>query len=254
MDSRTSFFQQYTHYLIIGIISIIILFVFPMIGTEIGMAFVFPNTFTGWLIFIVTNICSALSNMLIFNSFIQQGKINIRNNPSYLAANELLRAHKIGKFSRPLSPQEWHAREYRHKGISLFLFSILGTIAFGQAILVFDLVKFISQALTLIFGLIFGLIEMKKTEEFWTVQYPEYAEYIVKEQSTQKEKALLQEAQAIFAKEEEERKQRELATRIAAEEEARKQREEVERAARIKKLQEMLAKEQQGEITNVPIE
>lgn len=187
MDCR-NFINRYLYYALIFVLSLVCLFFLPMLGSEAGLEFDIPTTAIGWIVWGVSNLCSAVFNVLLFHFFIKQGKLNIKNDPAYIAANELLHKHDLRKVERPASPKEWHAHQYRNKGITLFLFTILGTISFGQAILMFDLVKFLSQAITLIIGLIFGFMEMKTTEEYWTIEYPEYAELRIKEiQSLPKE-------------------------------------------------------------------
>lgn len=175
------FMRRYLYYALIFILSLVCLFFLPMVGFSAGLTWVLPNTTIGWIVWVVSNLCSAFLNVLLFHFFIKQGKLNIKDDPAYKNANELLYKNEIRKTERPLSPREWHSKQYRNKGITLFLFTVLGTISFGQAILVFDLVKFLSQLITLIIGLVFGFMEMKATEEYWTIEYPEYAELRVKE-------------------------------------------------------------------------
>lgn len=187
MDSRT-FINRYLYYALIFVLSLVCLFFLPMLGSTAGLAFDIPTTAIGWVVWSVSNLCSAGLNTLMFHFFIKQGKVNIKNDPAYIGANQLLQKNELRQVEKPLSPREWHAKQYRNKGISLFLFTVLGTISFGQALLVFNLVKFLSQAITLLIGLVFGFMEMKSTEEYWTVEYPEYAELRVKEiQSLPKE-------------------------------------------------------------------
>lgn len=187
MDSRT-FINRYLYYALIFVLSLVCLFFLPMLGSEAGLEFDLPTTAIGWVVWSVSNLCSAGLNTLMFHFFIKQGKVNIKNDPAYIGANQLLQRNELRQVEKPLSPREWHAKQYRNKGISLFLFTVLGTISFGQALLVFNLVKFLSQAITLLIGLVFGFMEMKSTEEYWTVEYPEYAELRVKEiQSLPKE-------------------------------------------------------------------
>lgn len=252
MEER-GFFTKYTHYAIIFILSLVMLVVFPMFGTELDMAFNIPNTPIGWAIFIMSALGSAVLNMLIFHSFIQQGKVNVSNDPHYLAANELLRTANFGKSVRYMSPHEWLGREYRFKGTTLAIFSVLGVITFGQAILTYDLMKLISQAFTLLVALVGGVLEMKKVEEFWTTLYPRYAEQTVRELKDAEQESLLNEARAKLAEEERLRKEKELLLIQEQQEAARKEQEALARAARIKELQEALQREQellsQGETT-----
>lgn len=182
------FTNRYLYYALIFTLSTVCLFFLPMVGSTAGLTFNLPTTAVGWIVWSVSNICSATFNTLLFHFFIKQGKLNIRDDPAYLSANDLLQKNELRKVETPLSPKEWHSRQYRNKGITLFIFTALGTISFGQAILLFDLVKFLSQLITLLIGLIFGFMEMKATEEYWTVEYPEYAELRVKQLQEEKKK------------------------------------------------------------------
>lgn len=176
-----SFFNKYFWYGLVFIFSIITLFLVPMLGTEMNLAFVLPNTWAGWVIWIVTNLTASILNVLIFHSFIKQGKVNILEHPDYLQAQALLKQYDIGKIEHPRSPQQWLYEQYRNKATSLFVFTLLGTISFGNAILAFNIVKFVAQVLTLLIGLGFGFVQMKSAEEFWTVEYLEYAKEMVEQ-------------------------------------------------------------------------
>ena len=188
MTPRT-FFNQYLYYSLIFVLSLVSLVFLPMVGTELGMAFILPDTLIGWVIFVVASITSAILNVLMFHFFVKQGKVNIKDDANYKRALQLLYDNEIHTNERPLSPRAWHTREYTKKGLSLFVFTVLGTISFGQAILAFNLAKFLSQAITLIIGLVCGFMEMKATEEYWTVQFPEYAELHVKEIQKEQQEA-----------------------------------------------------------------
>lgn len=173
--------NRYLYYALIFVLSLITLFALPMLGSEVGLAFDLPTTIAGWIVWTISNIAAAILNVLMFHSFIKQGKLNILDHPNYIAANELLRINNIGKVEVPLSPKQWHGKQYRNKGISLFIFTLLGTVAFGQAILTFNTVKFISQIIVLLCGLVFGFMEMKAVEEYWTTEYLEWAKLTVRE-------------------------------------------------------------------------
>ena len=79
----TTKWKQYLYYILIGIISFISLVFLPMFGSEVGMAFTFPTTGAGWIVFIITQLLMAIVNVLIFHSFICQAKINIKDDPKY---------------------------------------------------------------------------------------------------------------------------------------------------------------------------
>ena len=173
--------NQYMYYALIAVISLLILFVVPLLGTGIGLSWNIPNTPAGWIVWSISNVISTVLNVLLFHGFVKQGKLNILNDKNYIKANELLNNKQLDYV--PKSPSQWHRREYKNKAFSLGLFTLLGTIGFSQAILAFDLVKFISQCITLLTGLIFGFMEMKSVEDYWTNEYLAYAKDV-----TQKEK------------------------------------------------------------------
>ena len=167
---------KYTNYIIIIVATIIAGIIPPMIGSIAGLAIAFPTTLSGWLVWSVIQICSAIANCLIFYAFLSQGKDNVKDHPSYLKARELLRVNGIGKDVLLISPQEWERGEWRTKMIWLFIGTLLGGIALTQAILAFDVVRFICQIFAVAFAILFGLIEMKKAEEKYSDYYLEYAE------------------------------------------------------------------------------
>lgn len=71
-------FRLYKNYAIIGVVSIICLLFFPFVGSEVGMAIILPNTFAGWLVYVVSKLMVAAVNMLLLYCFVNQGKFNIR--------------------------------------------------------------------------------------------------------------------------------------------------------------------------------
>lgn len=172
---NTEFFHRYLYYGLIFILSLIMLCFLPMVGSEVGMDWDIPDTTIGWIVWGVTNLTSAFFNVMLFHFFIKQGKQNILNDERYIAANELLARNKIKKIAKPLSPKQWHGRQYSKKGVMIFLFTVIGTISFSQAILTWNLTKFLAQIVTLASGVVFGAMQMKTTEEYWTIEYPEYA-------------------------------------------------------------------------------
>lgn len=152
----------------------------PMFGSTQDISVVLPTTTIGWMVFAVTKGTVALINLLIFHCFVCQGKLNVKDNEKFIKANELLEKHL--KEREPISPKQFLAKEYGIKGTTTFLFSALSVVALTNAILCFDWVAFLSYVLTLIFGIISGIIEMKKVECFWTDGYYAYALNFVSKQ------------------------------------------------------------------------
>ena len=167
--------QQYQNYVIIGIISFVSLFFFPMFGSEIGLAFVLPNTAAGWVVYITTKLLAAGINVLIFHCFILQAKVNIKDHPQYLAALEMLQIINKGNFINPRSPEEYFRGVYGRKGVALFITTILATIGLTQAVLVFDWISMLSYFFAILAGVFIGILQMNATEVFWTEEFYEYA-------------------------------------------------------------------------------
>ena len=91
----------------------------------------------------------------------------------YQNHDEILDKHK--RDVKPRSPKQFFTREYGIKGANTFVFSALSVVALTNAILCFDWISFISYLLTLIMGIVWGVLEMKKVETFWIDEYYAYA-------------------------------------------------------------------------------
>lgn len=166
------------YYCIIGIISLIALFFLPALGSSVGIGLALPATVAGWIVYIVTKVIIAVINILIFHCFRLQGKLNVAKHEDYIKAKKLLRDGGKTKNVIPLSPSQWNKSQWLSKGTTLFITSILSVFALTQAVLSFDWIAMLTYLFTIIMGLIFGILQMKKEEEYWTVGYLEYAEYI----------------------------------------------------------------------------
>lgn len=173
------------YYCIIAIISIIALVFLPALGSTVGIGLALPTTVAGWIIYITTKLIVAVINVLIFHCFRLQGKLNVSQDPNYLRAQELLRNYGKLKNYIPLSPAAWNKKQWSSKGITLFITSILSVFALTQAILSFDYIAMLTYLFTIIMGLVFGILQMKKEEEYWTLGYLEYAEYITNNINTE---------------------------------------------------------------------
>lgn len=166
--------RQYLYYGLIGIISFISLVFLPMLGTTTDIGFKFPNTTAGWLVYIITKLVVAVLNILIFYCFMEQAKVNVKQNEYYIRATELLMKNNIKEY-RPKSPREWQKKQYLTKGTTIFISTLLGLFALTQAVLTFDYVSMLTYLFTIIVGVVFGLLQMKKAEEYWTTEYYNYA-------------------------------------------------------------------------------
>lgn len=172
--------KQWMYYFIIGVISLISLIFLPMLGSTVGLGWNIPNTTVGWIVWISTKIIVSIINVLIFHSFMQQGKLNVKNHPRYIEAQDILRGIKLKNYI-PRSPKEWNRKQYGVKGITIFIWTALATVALSQAILSYDWVTMLTYLFTIILGLIFGVLQMKVAEEYWTEEFWKYAKMIEEE-------------------------------------------------------------------------
>lgn len=165
----------YLYYILIGVLSFIALVFLPFFGSEVGMAFTFPTTPAGWVVYITQQALMALVNILIFHSFICQSYVNVKDDPNYIAARDIF--HKDNKEYIPLTLAQFNRKEYGKKGVAIFIGTLLGGFALTQAILTYDYVRMLAYLFTIILGIIFGIYEMKKYEEYLTYEYLQSALY-----------------------------------------------------------------------------
>ena len=166
---------QYIYYWMIALLSMIMLAFLPMLGTEVGLQWRVPDTKAGWIVWGIAKLCSAGFNVMLFHCFNLQGKQNIRTHENYLKAKSILLSAEGNINLQPRSPAQYNTEIYSKKGMTIFLTTLLGTIGLGQAILTFDPLQFIIQLVSLAVGLIFGFLQMKATEDYYTQEYLDYA-------------------------------------------------------------------------------
>lgn len=167
--------DNYIYYFVIGIVSFLSVSFLPFIGSSADLGFVLPQTKAGWVVWVTVRVLIAIINVVIFYSFMEQAKLNIKDNSNYLEANKILSSIKDKDKRKPRGPNKWNKQQYSKKGTSIFLGSFLATIALTQAILTYDWVSMLSYIFTIIMGLIFGIMQMKSAERYWTIEYYEYA-------------------------------------------------------------------------------
>lgn len=169
--------KQWMYYFIIGIVSLIALCFLPMIGSNAGLGWNLPNTVVGWIVWITVKIIVAVLNVLIFHCFMLQAIINIKEHEKYKEAREILRLTDQKDFV-PRSPTAWNKQQYGHKGVTIFITTALSTVALTQAMLTFDWMAMLTYLFTIIMGLIFGIMQMKTAEDYWTDEFWQYAQQI----------------------------------------------------------------------------
>lgn len=196
----------YLYYILIGVLSFIALVFLPFFGSEVGMAFTFPTTAAGWVVYITQQALMALVNILIFHSFICQSYINVKENPNYKAARDIFHSYDSKEYI-PMTLAQFNRKEYGKKGTTIFIGTLIGGFALTQAILTYDYVRMLAYLFTIIMGIVFGIYEMKKYEEYLTYEYLQSALYYQKKKEEEKLKqeveAREKEAQIALAKENE---------------------------------------------------
>lgn len=167
--------RQTIYYWIIFLTSMVVLVFLPMVGSEAGLEFNIPTTTAGWILYIVTKLLVAVLNVIIFFSFMQQAKLNVRDDPKYVKACEIMGRVKKEKAYIPRAPKVWERKQYMHKGVTIFLTTAISVVALANAFLTYDYMTLLTYAITIIMGIIFGLLQMATAEEYWTREFYDYA-------------------------------------------------------------------------------
>lgn len=168
----------YQYYLIIAVVSLIALVFLPMCGSTIGLEWNIPNTIAGWIVYVMSKLLVATINILIFHCFVQQGKLNVRDNKLYKEANEIMLLVSKDQEDLPKHPNELIGKLYRSKGITIFLTTLCAAIGLTQAVLTFDLLVMGTYLVTIVLGIIFGIFTMNEVEGIWTEDYWKYAQKV----------------------------------------------------------------------------
>lgn len=188
--------RLYTNYIIIFCVSVTALIVMPMLSTQLGLELNLPDTPLGWFIYCFTKVMGAIINCLLFHSFMSQAKINVKDDPNFIKAQEILMVIKDEKAPEPRSEQKYLRTQWLTKGLSIFFGSVLGAFAISNAILNYNYNELLSYGIVVGAGIIFGIKEMLNAERYYTVEYLQYALKLQKENELQKEEELKKEEEA----------------------------------------------------------
>lgn len=172
-DIRTKLNLNF-YYVLIFLLSLMVMTVAPMfspnVNTDLGVAAIFPHSPVGWAIYICTKLFVGVVNLLLFHCFVKQAKINIKDNEKFIEACKIYEMYHPREYN-PRSPKQYFGQLYRKKGIMIFLTSILSAVVLTNAILAFDLTSFVTYCMTILMGLIFGVLKMKEVEAYWTGEF-----------------------------------------------------------------------------------
>lgn len=176
MDERNlrEKFSLNFYYCLIFLLSILVMTVAPMFtpnaNTDLGISAIFPHSVIGWAIYVCTKVFVGVVNLLLFHCFVKQAKINIKDNEKYLAACKIYEMYHPKEYN-PRGPKQYFGQLYRKKGIMIFLTSMLSAVVLTNAILSFDMTAFVTYCMTIVMGLIFGILKMKEVEAYWTGEF-----------------------------------------------------------------------------------
>lgn len=175
--------NNYIYYILIFLISLVVVLFIPFVGSTVGIGLNLPTTTAGWIVWGSTRGIVSILNVVLFDCFVKQAKINIREDEHYKKANEILGKISLSKEYKPKSPGQWLSKQYLSKGTTIFIGTALSVTALTQAVLTFDWLSMLTYLFAVFMGVIFGVLQMKKTEIYWTTEYYEYA--IMKEKEIQ---------------------------------------------------------------------
>ena len=162
------------YYCLIFLLSLLVMTVAPMFtpsaNTDLGISAIFPHSVIGWAIYVCTKIFVAVVNLLLFHCFVKQAKLNIKDNEKYIAACKIYEMYHPKEYN-PRGPKQYFGQLYRKKGIMIFLTSMLSAVVLTNAILSFDVTAFVTYSITILMGVIFGILKMKEVETYWTGEF-----------------------------------------------------------------------------------
>lgn len=169
-------FKQNIYFFIMSIAAVGVISLAPFLGSTQDIVSKFPNTPAGWIVWVTIRFIMACLNFTLFYCFTEQGKLNIRDDPKYLKAKELL-ISKTKSMKPPMNPKTWEKRQYTIKGAIVAVITVAAGFGISQAVIAYDYVALISYILTCVFGVVVGLIQMKQAEYYWTDEFYAYAIY-----------------------------------------------------------------------------
>ena len=170
--------KQSLYYIIIGLVSVVFTCFLPMVGSGGDIVSHFPSTAIGWLIWLIRTLSTAVLNMVIFHCFMEQALLNVKDDPKYKEAVEILNCCKSTKRKDPRSPKDWKHKTYGTKGTIVFISSAIALVGLENMFLQWNLSLFLSYIFTILMGLLFGVLQMKKAELYWTDEFNEYAHFV----------------------------------------------------------------------------
>ncbi len=178
---RVDAFKAVAYYMVIGIILLLVTVLIPFLAGGINAQdfnYYIPKTVGGWIIFWAIRAGTVVGNITVYGLFKAQAKTNVKDDPSYLKACELLNKMNGEEGFIPMSPGRKAAKDWTTKGVFMTITTAAESVVIGTLIFNFDIVTFVSCISSSITAVLFGIVQMVKDEIYWTEEYLLYAEYV----------------------------------------------------------------------------
>lgn len=185
------FFSRYLYGLLVAVIVWIALILMPMFNTDGVVGLGIPETALGKVAYFTIRGIVAVLVFMIFVLFDMQGKSNVLDNPEYKEAYELLNSVDDKEYV-PTSPKKYHAKTYGMKALTLSVTTAFTACIVMEMVLSYNWSLLASYALSILTACINGLIQMKKSEVYWTEEYLRWAKYVKKHEKENEESVSLQ--------------------------------------------------------------
>lgn len=165
------------------ILSIISMFLVPLIGSYATGTTQFPQTIPAWILYFTCAIAVSICSLMIYLALHNQGKLNVKDEEEYIKAKELHLKNferMNGKELIPVDPFKWEKKQKTMKGIFQTLAIFLGLLGFGLGALCWNNSQFISSTFSIILAIGFGLVHMGDVERMFTEGWLEWELYVQK--------------------------------------------------------------------------
>lgn len=176
--------NDYAYYVMILLISLLVVFIPPLVigGITGNFESAFPKTPAAWFVWIVLNVATGIGNISILVFFKLQARKNCREHPNYIKANEILNKLSGNKnVFIPRSPRAMDTKEYAMKVTCILISTCMSFIAIASLVINFSLMSLLSTLVSVIIAVVMSWSTMLKNEEYWTEEYLLYAQMKEKE-------------------------------------------------------------------------
>ena len=101
-------FKDVAYYIIIAIVSFVSVSFLPFLQSVVAATMWWPTNGMEWTLWIASKVAISVINVVIFYSFIEQGKVNIKDSAIYKDAMRRLSLTKKQKQLLPRSPKRYN--------------------------------------------------------------------------------------------------------------------------------------------------